>query len=274
MNDSVRSGLLGAYRRILRPLIRILIRHGVHYDSFAEISKSVFVESAQLDFGQDDREMTTARISILTGLSRHEVEDQQAILSRGDLIPRGTLNEIMHLLVGWHSDARFTGPYGLPLDLPFEAREGSSFSELVSIYAPQVDAEALLEQLVRANVVEKTPLGKLKVLARAYIPDSLHTDWLERLGKVVCNFLGTLETNMEKSQRGAGRFERIVYADEGLSPAALREFDRLLRDKGQQFLVELDNWLSAQAPPKESPEGEENTPIRTGVGIYHYIEMD
>ena len=96
MNDSVRSGLLGAYRRILRPLVRILIRHGVGYDAFADLSKSVFVESAQVDFIPDDRQITTARVSILTGLSREEVERQREILERGDLIPRGNLNQIVH----------------------------------------------------------------------------------------------------------------------------------------------------------------------------------
>jgi hypothetical protein len=274
MNDSVRSSLLGAYRRILRPLIRILIRYGVGYEAFAEVSKSIFVESAQADFIPNDREITAARIAMLTGLPREEVERQQAILTSGNLIPRGTLTQIMHLLVGWHSDARFTGPYGLPLDLSFRSKEAPSFVELAKSYAPNVEPEALLDELVRANVVEKTAAGKLKVLARAYIPDSLHTDWLERLGKVVCNFLGTLETNMEKARRGAGRFERIVYADEGLSPEALKQFDKLLRERGQQLLVELDNWLSAQAPPKEGADSESEQRIKTGVGIYHYIETD
>ena len=274
MNDSVRSGLLGAYRRILRPLVRILIRNGVGYDAFADLSKIVFVESAQSDFIPDDRQVTTARISILTGLSREEVERQRDILERGDLIPRGNLNQIMHLLVGWHSDARFTGPYGLPLDLAFQSSDEPSFVELAKEYAPEIDADTLINELLRVNVVEKTPLGKMKVLARAYIPDSLHTDWLERLGKVVKNFISTLETNMEKSRRGAGRFERIVYADEGLSPDALKEFDRLLREKGQQFLVELDNWLSAQAPPKQEPGAAPEERVRTGVGIYHFIESE
>ena len=274
MNDSVKSGLLGAYRRILRPLVRIMIRHGVTYESFAEVSKSVFVESAQSDFSRTEREITTARIAILTGLTREEVDRQREILRSGNLIPHGTLNQITHLLVAWHSDARFTGPYGLPLELLFESKVEPCFVELAEVYAPGVPADVLLDELVRSKVVEKTAIGKIKVLARAYIPDSLHTDWLERLGRVVCNLLGTLETNMEKAKRGAGRFERVVYADEGLSPDGLREFDRLLRDKGQQFLIELDNWLSAQAPPKAEDETARRRRVRTGVGIYHYIETE
>ena len=36
MTGTVRSGLLVAYRRILRPLVRILIRHGISFGELAE----------------------------------------------------------------------------------------------------------------------------------------------------------------------------------------------------------------------------------------------
>jgi hypothetical protein len=50
----------------------------------------------------------------------------------------------------------------------------------------------------------------------------------------------------------------------------LPAFDQLIRTKGLQLLVELDNWLSAQeltpaAKNKSEPR------IKTGLGIYHFI---
>ena len=53
----------------------------------------------------------------------------------------------------------------------------------------------------------------------------------------------------------------------------LPSFDRLLREKGQQLLVELDNWLSAQDPIDVSESRSAGT-VKTGISIYHFIEED
>jgi len=45
--------------------------------------------------------------------------------------------------------------------------------------------------------------------------------------------------------------------------------DAFLRERGQQFLVELDDWLAARSKPKENEEV-----IHTGVGVYHYIRNE
>jgi hypothetical protein len=115
--------------------------------------------------------------------------------------------------------------------------------------------------------------GSFKALTRAYVPENLHPDGLERLGDVVRNFINTAEFNMEKTAQGSGRFERIVFADEGLRAELLPAFDKLLRIKGQQLLVELDNWLSSQEL-SETAKRKDVVRVKTGVGIYHYLEED
>ena len=50
MTDVVRLGLLSAYRKLLQPLVRILIRNGDLVSEFSEILKTVFVEVAERDF--------------------------------------------------------------------------------------------------------------------------------------------------------------------------------------------------------------------------------
>jgi hypothetical protein len=108
---------------------------------------------------------------------------------------------------------------------------------------------------------------------RTYIPQSLHPDALERLGTVVNNFVTTYEYNMEHNVSGDTRFERVVYADNGLSPDLMPAFDRLIRVKGLQLLVELDNWLNTQQSALDK-EDETSRAVNTGVGIYHFIQED
>jgi len=272
MSPTVRLGLLSAYRRLLQPLIRILIRNGVSYYEFNEVVKSVYVEVAERDFAIAGRKSSQSRIAILTGFTRKEVARQKALLDSGTLFETtSNLNKVTRVLVGWHSDPEFTGPYGMPIELPFDAGAAPSFSHLVRKYCGDVSPLEMLEELIRVGAVEKSSSGLYKVLMRTYIPERLNPDALERFGEVVRNFIETYEYNIETQEPSARRFERIVFADDGLRASLMPAFEQLIRTKGLQLLVELDNWLSAQeltpgAKNKSEPR------VRTGLGIYHFID--
>jgi hypothetical protein len=271
MTDPVRLGLLAAYRKLLQPLVRILIRSGISFGETAEILKTVFVEVAGRDFDLPDRKTSLSRIAIITGLTRKEVSKQQEILRSGALDVDSNLNRISRVLEGWHTDPTFTGPYGMPMELPFESPTSSSFASLVRKHSGDMAPRAMLDELVRVGAVEQTSTGAFKVLIRVYIPRDFHPDALQRFGEVVRDFINTYEYNMDK-RPGMGRFERIVFADDGLREDLLPAFDALLRAKGHKFLVELNNWLSAQENAGTLKKGKRR--IRTGVGVYHYVSKE
>lgn len=274
MADSVRSGLLAAFRVMMRPLVRILIRNGITHNEISETLKLVFVDVADVDFAMPDRKASQSRVAILTGLSRKEVVKQIAILQGREAASEvGNLNHVTRVLQGWHTDSAYTGPYGMPRELPLESGDEVCLAELIRRYCGDAPPRAMVDELLRVAVIEQVPSGSYKVLTRAYVPQSLHPDALERLGSVVRNFVTTIEYNMETDAPGTSRFERVVVSDNGLREDLMPAFDRLLRLKGQQLLVELDNWLSSQesdGPPVE----ERAKKIRTGVGIYHFTEED
>ncbi|MDH3419980.1 MAG: DUF6502 family protein [Gammaproteobacteria bacterium] len=274
MADSVRSGLLGAFRVLMRPLVRILIRNGITHNELSETLKLVYVDVADVDFAMPDRKASQSRVAILTGLSRKEVAKQIAILQGREGAPEvGNLNRVTRILQGWHTDAAYTGPYGMPRELPLESGDGVCLSELIRRYCDDASPQAMIGELVRVGVIEQLPSLSYKVLTRAYVPESLHPDALERLGTVVRNFVNTIDYNMETDTPATSRFERVVVTDNGLREDLLPVFDRLLRIKGQQLLVELDNWLSSQE--SDAPPVDEHTKtIRTGVGIYHFTEEE
>ena len=51
MQDTTQQQILGAFLIVLRPIARILLRFGIGFREFAEISKTAFVEVATSDFG-------------------------------------------------------------------------------------------------------------------------------------------------------------------------------------------------------------------------------
>src|SRR5690606_22515819 len=116
----IKDTILGAFRQLLRPLVRILLRNGISWAEYAETAKMVFVEVAAKDFGLDGQRQSASRIAILTGLTREEVERVTADLSQRGQPSHANLNRVGRVLAGWHQDPDFTGPYGLPLELDVE----------------------------------------------------------------------------------------------------------------------------------------------------------
>jgi len=271
MTDSVRLGLLSAYRKLMQPLVRLLIRSGISFGELAEVLKTVFVEVAARDFDLPDRRTSLSRIAIITGLTRKEVAKQQESIRTGVFTFDSNLNRVIRVLEGWHTDPVFTGPYGMPRDLPFDSGDQANFVTLVRMHSGDMTARAMLDELIRVGAVEQTNAGLFKVTVRTYMPRNFHPDALQRFGEVVRDFINTYEYNMDK-RPGMGRFERIVFADDGLREELMVAFDALLRAKGQKLLLELHGWITAQEG--ESPARKSGKRIKTGVGVYHFISEE
>jgi hypothetical protein len=126
----------------------------------------------------------------------------------------------------------------------------------------------MLKELMRIGAVVETDKSMLKVLRREFIPEALSAELVERLGQVAHNFFSTAARNIEKSGRDEGVFERIVFAENGVTPTTVALFDEFVKHRGQEFLEELDNWLVA----REKMEKDVPRSIQTGFGMYHYIE--
>lgn len=268
MNDSVKEGLLAAYVRLMRPLVRILLRHGVSFAEFAEVIKRVYVSIAAEEFQVPRKRMSKARIAIVTGLTRKEVQRLAEIDDDDFTGAKSNLSRIGRVLLGWHTDPDYTGPYGVPLELPYDSPTGDSFTTLVQTYSGDMTPRAMLDELLRVGIVVQTDSGWYKVVRREYVPESLAPDFLERFGIQIRNFIQTLEHNMLKSAPGKGRFERTVVADNGLRKQDLPGLDAYVRERGQAVLEDLDNWMAQQKSPNREKG---DVVVQTGIGIYHYV---
>ncbi len=275
MGDSVKQTLLEAYRVLMGPLVRILLRQGISIAEFLEVIKAVYVEVALKDFKVSGRKATRTRIAVMTGLTRKEVKRviDEAARERFEL--KTGVNRLTRVLVGWHTDPDFTGPYGMPLELQYEAAVPGepTVSELVKRHSGDMSPRSIIDELIRVSAVKETEAGWYRVLRRDYIPEAQGVHNFERTGGVVRNFVNTIDFNMTKSAPGKGRFERQAIADDGIRKQDVTLFDQYLRERCQVLLEEIDNWLT-KLPKPDPKKGEEV--IRTGVGVYHYMndELD
>jgi hypothetical protein len=270
MSNSVKPGLLSAFKVLLRPLVRILLRHGVSFAEFADILKAVYVEIAVTEFKVDGKRGTKSRIAVITGLTRKEVSRVIEIAGAENQGAKSNLNRVARVLAGWHTDPDFIGPYGMPLEVRYEDSGINSvtFTTLVRRYSGDMSPRSMLDELMRVGAVVETEPGWLKVLRRVYEPQTLAQDNFERVGEVVKNFIDTVDFNLQKEKLGSGRFERIVYSPEGIRNEDMPKFDRYIKERCQALLEEIDNWIAQL----EVPEKANKNVTHTGVGIYHYIE--
>ena len=273
MSDSVKKGLLAAYSKLLRPLVRILLRNGVTYAEFSEVAKTVFVTIAAQEFRVPGKKMSKARIAIITGLTRKEVQRLSSTNQEGRYTIKTNLSRIGRVLSGWHTDPDFTGPYGMPLEIRYDSSilNDATFVRLVQQYSGDMTPRAMLDELLRVGAVVETDHNWFKAIRREYVPQTLEPDFLERVGRGIHDFIHTVEENLQKSGGELGRFERTVRTAGGMKAADLERFDEYARRKSQALLEDLDNWLNKLDQP-DRKKGE--VAVQTGVGIYHFVVKD
>lgn len=273
MSHPAKTELLSGFRRLLRPLVRIALRNGVSIGEFSEVLKTVYVEIAATNFHVPGRKPSQSRIAIISGLTRKEVARIVTELkSNRAVATNDNSNRVTRVLVGWHTDPDFTGPYGIPLELGFDETRWPNFTELVRRYSGDMPARAMLDELLRTKVVQSIENDLLKVVSRSYIPQQdQEVEGLKRIGNAIHNFIATVDYNLQKKKAGEGRFERIAFSDDGLTEHGLKELDAFVRIKGQEFLERIDNWLAAH--PKLNVKSGDRI-FKTGIGVYHYIQED
>lgn len=270
MSDTARAHLIHAFRKVLRPLVKILIRAGVRYDEFSEVIKGVFIESAIRDGLGRAGPLTRSRVSLVTGITRSDVDrfvDNESLLAPPPPTHATTLTEVLHL---WNTDPRYLGPFGVPLEIDFDSTPGRCFLDLVNRVDADADAALILEELVRTGVV--VPAGNyLKVISRSYvIADLMSPQALEYFGNTLANLAQTLEYNMRQSPESK-RLQRSVIADRGLPASEMSNFDAFLKGRVQQMLTDVDDWIGQHSMRWEAEEGHI---VSTGLTAYHYVETE
>lgn len=255
----------GSVLRILRALARVLIRHGLPFDAFVDLAKHAYVDVALSDFSIPGRKPSISRVSVLTGLTRKEVQRMVEAPAQGDGEQQARHNRAARVVAGWVRDADFNVADG-PRDLALEERFG--FTELVRRYAGDVPPRAVLDELLRVGTVERLPDGRLRLLERVYIPRSSDLGKLTIMGADVAWLIETIDHNLIHGE--SPRFQRKVMYD-NLPVEALPEFRAYASEHAQHLIELLDHWLSRHdrdANPRVHGSGR----MRAGVSIFSFEE--
>jgi hypothetical protein len=255
-----------ALMTLLRPLVRLLLRYQVPFSAFEELAKHAYVQAAMEDFPVPGRKPTISRASILTGLTRKDVQRLVAEPEPVRAASEEGYNRAARVLTAWARDADFHADDGRPAAL--DPQDGTaSFAALVRRHSGDMPARAMLDELLGVGAVRLCSDGRIELCARAYVPQGGEFEKLGILGSDVADLVATIDHNL---QHGATepRFQRkVMYRS---MPAGVRPaFRELSARQAQQFLERLDAWLAER--DDDNPADQPDAPrVRLGMGIYYF----
>lgn len=232
-----------------------------------EYVKQIYVDIASKEFPAPERKPTVSRVSLLTGLTRKEVSRLwESDETTG--VDSGRYSRAANVITGWIRSPGYQGANGEPRELALDG-ERRSFSELARRFGADVTPRALLDELLQAGAVERTAAGRLRLVARGYIPRTDDAEKLGILGTDVADLISSVDHNIVHPPEQAFFQRKVAY--DNLVAACLPELRERAARRGQTLLEALDEFMSAHdrdANPSVSGDGR----YRAVIGIYYYEE--
>ena len=260
-----RDRLLRACYSFLVPIARFLLRSGVSFSEFEEISRTAFVRVAAQDYGIRGRETNTSRIAAMTGISRREVARLREFLPDYESDPRVRLSPKIDLLHRWHTDPSFLGPTGQPIPLPMTGSE-RSFATLVASVSSDIPPGAMRAELLRSGAAVDE-LGMLRPSKRHVVPETVDDKILIAVAFNLRGLAATIAHNSDPNRRRPGWIERFI-GSEPLASKVVDEVRERFRARVEAFSEEIDDGFARLEQLRAGSERHDGD-RRIGIGIYY-----
>lgn len=255
------EALLKAVRKLLRPLVRLLLHFQITFPYLVDMLKRVYVEVAEDEFAIPGKKQTDTRISLLTGVHRKDTRKLRGL--KEDDLPPGTVSQGTQLIAHWISDEKYLDENGKPKPLPLKGELPNFETFVQEVCRHDLRARVVLDEWLRLGIVDVIDdLVHLK--QEAFIPEGSLDDKSFFLGLNISDHMSAATHNILGNDPAF--FERCVYYS-GLSEEAIKTLQALAAEKGMDTLKALNEKALAL---KKTQTGDE----RFNLGVYFYSEQD
>lgn len=271
MQNDIQRQILGAFLVALRPIAKILLRFGIGFREFSEISKTAFVDVASREYGLRGRPTNISRVAVMTGLTRKEVRRIREKIEDGDqavVVKATPLSEILHR---WHAEAEFLDESGRPAKLPFSGAV-RSFSNLVKRFGGDIPPGAMRTELRRIGAIVEAEDGELQVVKRTVHPKGEHEKLITALVHALYPLASTISHNVDPDRDGEP-WVQIDTFSQSIRKSDLPRLRRISFDRLSEVAESIDDLFMAYETLHDSDESvsEKNT---VAVGVFYFEEID
>jgi len=263
------ESLVKALRNLLRPLIRTLIGHGISYPFLAAMLKSVYVEVAEAETGEDEKRTTDSRINLMTGVHRKDIRRLRADPDRAESIPP-VVSLGAHLVLLWTGSREYLDSEGRPIPLPrsSEVAGEPSFDGLVESLSKDVRPRAVLDEWLRLGIARLDDAGRVCLNHDAFVPEKGFDEKAYFFGRNIRDHIAAASHNL------AGMvppfLERTVFYDK-LTADSVEELSEYARKTGMDTLLAMNREAMQKADEDANDPGAK---FRMSFGIYFYSVRD
>lgn len=260
------STLEAALRRILAPLVRLMIARGLRFTELIDLLKALYIEQAEAHFRLDRRRMTDSRVSVLTGLQRKDIRRLRTAAADRGPTDSGSSGPLPRILACWAGSAGWSDTDGRPLVLPRKAAAGRSFEALVAEISRDIHPRTVLDQLAAAGAVRHDPeTDRVTLLSEAYVARD-DAGLLGYLGANLGDHAEAATGNLMAERPPAPFFERAVHYNQ-LSDESVETLDSMARKNQEEALTAL-NRTAQRLQEDDRRHGQATGRFRCGVFIY------
>jgi len=228
--------LVRALRHLLRPIVRLLLRHRVTHPDLMRLLKTVYLEVGAEELASGGEPPSGSRLSVLTGLHRKDVRSLRTEGGAYDAPPAVSLGA--RLVARWTGEAPFVDRRGRPRPLPRAedpsgSGTGASFDRLVASVSTDIRPRAVLDEWLRLGIVELDARDRVRLRVEGFVPTDGFDEKAHYFGRNLHDHIATASHNLEL---GAPPWlERSVHYG-GLSAGSIEELGRLAAKLGMGAL--------------------------------------
>ena len=246
--------------RVMRPLVRLLVRHGVTYPAFAAALKRVFLDAAIDELHERAMARTDSAVSLLSGVHRRDVRTlarAPAAAPRRAATPLSLAGEVV---ARWLRDPALQDRRRRP-----RALERAEFDAMVASVSSDVRGRAMLDELLRLGVVSEGE-GGIVLVAGGFAPRQGFAETAELFAANVADHAAAAAANL---QGEANFLEQAMYVEQ-LGPKSV---ERLRRAASRAWAKALPAVLAEAQACSDADAGDAAAAAggqRVRFGVYFY----
>ncbi|MGS5085793.1 DUF6502 family protein [Hydrogenophaga sp. A37] len=266
--------LVRALRKLLRPLVKLMLSQGITYPYLSDLLKGLFVEVAEQDFRLDGKPPTDSRVSLVSGVHRKDVSRLRSLLDSAEHIKTAVVPRGAQLVAHWMSHPRYLMDGGQPRPLARLISEGGdlSFEALVSSVNSDIRSRVVLDEWLNLGLVHLDDKGLVRLNTGAFVPSRAADERAFYLGHNLHAHAAAAVHNMLAGQPPF--MERSVHHN-SLSPASVERLNKLAEQMGMKVLLAIDQAAMEAEAQDAAAAAQAGLPApdqRFTLGLYVYTE--
>lgn len=262
------SALVTAIRKLLRPLVRLMLAFQITYPFVINLLKSIYVEVAEEEFKVGNKRPSDSRVNLLTGVHRKDVKRLRSEPEEHSKIPRN-ISIGAELISVWLGSEQFIDANGRPLPLPLRtaanASNSTTFDDLVELVCKQdIRPRVILDEWLNIGVAALDTENRVVLNTGAFTPERGFDEKAFFFGKNIHDHLSASTNNLLGHQ--PSYFDRSVYYD-NLTSESIQHLNELANELGMRALTTLNKSALALQKKDQSKSGRD---YRMNFGVFNY----